>query len=625
MSYQYSQEARDRISGFGQIAITEFIEEIPHGIRKIFYDRQPAIQGFRRGSPPEFMEKQKRLVGHLIHTHPGQKGAADWSTFASLWEAWARNRLGTTFPPSDISSATPDAGPVFLTGLAELFPDASRENLKRLLDFSGFADSPEAQVALGRFRPASTLARDLMIDALPGRLHKIEGYFEIAEAAAEEVAERIDHVESETDTLAKGIADVVSSVEKSQSDVKELRVALERVAERAAGLEEAVDTLGVASQEITKVIAAAGARAEQFHHNLEALTEQGRAWDKTQAEVSALKQSTDALCAREDEWNRAITAVGHLAERIDILEAAVAKGGNDTATKPQVRLFEVESPGPIVEIHSVKGACELIACNLQACGVTKGTAIATARQILAALSAGQMVQFSGSISDLVADAVAAAIGGQTFHEWRVPVGLVSDEAAIDCLEVVTETSGCLLMKGANRSAFEVYGSAIRDVVTRRQFSLPSYQRLSLIAAWTQGPATFPDGGTLAEIGPVFDTDNLSMRGVSAKLPQLKYGHLVRNSWDQIEGFDEDSPRALVSELKELIEESSFVPGNLWIRMADRAYSHLRTIPGGSTEEDLRSVLTLWALPWAKATAGPAEDIAHIAGRMLDELQIEAEI
>lgn len=624
MSYQYSQEARDRISAFGQIAITEFIEEIPHGIRKIFYDRQPPIQGFRRGSPPEFKEKQKRLVAHLIHTQPGQKGAADWNTFACLWEAWARNRLGSTFPPSDISSATPDAGPVFLTGLAELFPDAARESLERLLDFSGFADSPEAQVALGRFRPASTLARDLMIDALPGRLHKIEGYFEIAEAAAEEVAERIDQLESETDILAKGIREVVLSVDKSQGDVKELRVALERVAERASGLEEAVDTLGVARQEITKVIAAADARAEQFHHSLEALTEQGRSWDKTQAEVSALKQSIDALCAQEVEWNHAVTAVGHLAERIDILEAAVAKGGNGMATKPQVRLFEVESPGPIVEIHSVKGACELIACNLQSCGVMKGAAIATARQILAALSAGQMVQFSGSISDLVADAVAAAIGGQTFHEWRVPVGLVSDEAAIDCLEVVSETSGCLLMKGANRSAFEVYGTAIRDVVTRRQFSLPIYQRLSLIAAWTQGPATFPDGGTLAEIGPVFDTDNFSMRGVSAKLPELKFGQLVRNAWNQIDGLDDDSPRALVSELKELIEESSFVPGNLWTRMADRAYSRLRTIPGESSEEDLHSVLTLWALPWAKATAGPVEDIARIAGRMLAELQAEAE-
>lgn len=624
MSYQYSQEARDRISAFGQVTITEFLEEIPHGIRKMCYERMPAIQGFRRGSPPEFKEKQKRLVGHLIHIQPGQKGASDWNTFAILWEAWGKSRLGAAFPASDISSLTPDAGPVFITGLAELFPDAAREDLERLLDFSGFADSPGAQVALGRFRPASTLARDVMIDTLPGRLHKIEGYFEIAEAAAEEVAERIDQLESETGILAKGIRDVVSSVDNSQGNVEELRVSLERVVERAGELEDAVDALGAKRQKITEVIAVADARADQFQHSLDVLTEQGRAWDKSQAEVSALKQLIDALCEQEAEWSHAATAVGHLAERIDILEAAVAKRGNGTATKPQVLLFEVESPGPIVDIDCVKGACELIACNLQACGVKKGAAITAAREILATLSAGQMVQFSGSISDLVADAVAAAIGGKTFHEWRVPVGLVSDEAAIDCLEVVSEISGCLLMKGANRSAFEVYGTAIRDVVTRRQFSLPSYQRLSLIAAWTNGPATFPGGGTLAEIGPVFDTDNFSMRGVSPKLPELKFGRLVRNSWDQIDGFDDDSPRALVSQLKELVEESSFVPGNLWTRMADRAYSRLRTIPGGTLEEDLHSVLTLWALPWAKATAGPVEDIARIAGRMLAEMQAEAE-
>ena len=624
MSYQYSQEARDRISALGQIALTEFIEEIPHSFRKTFYDRQPPIQGFRRGSPPEFKEKQKRLVGHLTHPLPGQKGTADWKAFASLWEAWGKNRLGGAFPPSDDSPLTADAGPVFLKGLADLFPDAARENLERLFDFSGFAVNPEVQVALGRFRPASTLARDLMIDALPGRLHKIEGYFEIAEAAAEEVAERIDQLESESVLLAKSIGDAVSSVDKSQGDVAELRVALEHLTTRAGRLEEAVDGLSAAGQKTSELVAVADTRAEQFQRGLEALIAQGRAWDKTTLEGSALKESINALYAQEPEWTLAATTVGLLAERLDNLEAAVVKGGNGSATKPQVRLFEVASQGPLVEIRSVKIACELIACNLQASGVIKGAALSTARHILVALSAGQMVQFSGSLADLVADAVAAAVGGPTFHEWRVPVGLVSDEAAIDCLDVVAETSGCLLLKGANRSAFEVYGTAIREVIMRRQFSLPSYQGLSLIAAWTQGPATFPDGGTLAELGPVFDTDDLPMRGLSAKLPELKFGHLLSNSWDQIEGFDLDSPRALVSELKELLEESAFAPGNLWTRMADRAYSRLRTIPGGTPEEDLYSVLKLWALPWARATAGPAEDIARIADRLLAEVQAEAE-
>lgn len=172
----------------------------------------------------------------------------------------------------------------------------------------------------------------------------------------------------------------------------------------------------------------------------------------------------------------------------------------------------------------------MIASNLLAVGVTKGAAVSVARQTVAALIAGQMVQFSGSLADMAADAVAAAIGGPTYHEWRVPVGLVSDEAASNCVEVVAESSGCLLLKGANLSAFEVYGAAVRDIVMRRQFSASSNGRLALIASWAQGPAAFPNGGTLAELGPVFDTDTLPMRGVSAKLPQLTFGSLMKKAW-----------------------------------------------------------------------------------------------
>lgn len=79
--------------------------------------------------------------------------------------------------------------------------------------------------------------------------------------------------------------------------------------------------------------------------------------------------------------------------------------------------------------------------------VVKNDANRYARHILAAVISGQLIQFKGSTADLIADAVAAAIGGAIFHEWRVPVGLLSENAAADCLEVVYESSGCLLLKG----------------------------------------------------------------------------------------------------------------------------------------------------------------------------------
>lgn len=172
-------------------------------------------------------------------------------------------------------------------------------------------------------------------------------------------------------------------------------------------------------------------------------------------------------------------------ERLDNLDLRATSPRHETSGHARIRLIENEATGPFVEVGSVDVACGVIANNLQACGVVKNDAKRYARLILAAVIAGQLIQFKGSTADLMADAAAAAVGGAIFHEWRVPVGLLSEDAATDCLEAVSESSGCLLLKGANRSAFEVYGSAIRDLVARRQFSLMADARLVLIASWTQ--------------------------------------------------------------------------------------------------------------------------------------------
>lgn len=222
---------------------------------------------------------------------------------------------------------------------------------------------------------------------------------------------------------------------------------------------------------------------------------------------------------------------------------------------------------------------------------------------MAAIICGQLIQFKGSTADLIADAVAAAVGGAIFHEWRVPVGLVSEDAATDCLEVVAESSGCLLLKGANRSAFEVYGSAIRDVVARRQFATSVNSRLVLIASWTHGPAAFPDGGTLSELGPVFDTDEFAMRGLSAQMPLMQFGQLTVDDWKALHNQAENTPLALLSTLRERLGQVDFAPGNLWLRIADRAYAQLRLVLQGPSERALHTVMKQWALPWAQSLGG----------------------
>lgn len=622
MSYHYSQEARVRISAFEQQYLTDFIEEVPHSYRKSCYNRLSAIDGFRSGSPAEFKAKQKRLISHLLHPQGGAKGETDWKTFANFWVAWARHHLHSDFPAGDKLPSADGAGPLFLSDLAERFPDAPRETVERLMAFSGFADNDDSQIVLGKFRPASTVARDRLLDALPSRVGMIEDSIEVLQVDTEEAAAAIGSISSKVEHLIEEVRDVSDRAAQSTNDLVELQALTKRLLATNEQLVSTLRALQENAQHADATAEAADEHARSLREAVEALAGRADGWDETAAQLVAIGDQLGALTAREKAWVETTEAVARLSERLEAMQSNLGVERNNTAPASQIRLFESEAQGPVVEIRSVETACELISINLQACGVVKGAAQTVARQILAALAAGQLVQFSGSLADVAADAAAAAVGGPIYHEWRVPVGLMSDEAAAECLDLVGDTSDCLALKGANRSAFEVYGYAVRDAITRRQLGLPAYPRLALIASWAQGPAAFPDGGTLAELGPVFDTDMLPMRGVTSRVIGLKYGHLTCDSWDQLEGFASDISGSLVSELKALIKEADFQPGNLWKRSAERGYLRLRAAPGGSEAEDLHAMLMHWALPWAKATGGPIADLTRLAEQIMAQYQVE---
>lgn len=531
MSYYYSQEARARISMFDQQSLTEFFEEVPHSYRKSSYDRMTAIDGFRSGTPTDFKAKQKRLISHLLHPLGGQKSEADWKAFANFWVEWARYHLHKDFPAGDKLPPANDAGPLFLAKLFERFPDAPRETVERLITFSGFADHADTQTELSKFRTAAIVARDRLFEALPDRVGALEDSVESLEVTTDAFVEQFNALRLKDDNLAEELGDVSERATESTRDLAEIRALTERL---LAADEQLVLTVRALEENAIRAGSSAEAAQDNFRSLSEAvkvLSDRSGAWDEMATHLSAIENRLKPITARETAWIETTEAVARLSERLETLQSSVGTERSESPPVSQVRLFEAEPQGPLVEILSVETACDLISSNLQACGVVKGAALTVARQIIAALAAGQLIQFTGSLADVVADALAAAVGGSTYHEWRVPVGLVSDEAAAECLEIVGETSGCLALKGANRSAFEVYGSAIREVITRRQLAMSVYPRLALVASWALGPAAFPDGGTLAELGPVFDTDVLPMRGVNSRLNNLKYGHLAQESWD----------------------------------------------------------------------------------------------
>lgn len=619
MSVKYSQEAKNRISALGQVAITDFLEEIPQGVRKKIYKRLPPVPGFRKDTHLEFKEKQKRLIGHLNHLQMESKGAFDWVVFSLLWEGWARERFGEAIPNDSLS----DDGAIFLKELANSFPHASREDVERLFMFSGFPENLDNAPELELFRSSAALARDHVLDELPSRQGQLEERFDITKVAIEDVIQRVGRLESASKKIARKFEETTKGVDRNSHALSLQKSHFDEVLVRFNALEDVVSELCSLEKHHAKAIYVADNKAKKLEQTVDELVTRGNEWDAVTKEVSDLKAVVAALLVQETNWNKTVETVGVLVEQVVALERILVEGGVGSGTKQQIHLLECKSEAPVVDIRSIEDACTLIRSNLQAVGVTKGKSIAIARQIVAALIAGQLIQFSGSISDLVADAVAAAVSGPIYHEWRVPVGLISDDAASYCIEIVSKSSSCLLLKGANLSAFEIYGTAVRDIVMRRPFTKSNYGHITLIASLKQGPAVFNGGGLLSELGPVFDTDEFQMRGFLAKRPELSFGRLAKDAWVSLEGLEVNEQSSFIDDFRELLNEADFKGSNLWRQVVNHAHLILRSMPGGNSASDHHSLLAAWAVPYAKAIGGPIDKLSQLAEHELVESRTEA--
>ncbi|MEI7125120.1 hypothetical protein [Pectobacterium versatile] len=620
MNYQYSQEAKERISKLGQSAVIDFIGEVSPVSRRKVYSLMPKVQGFRVGHPAELKEKQKRFIGYLFQTHSSPEEIYAWKCFSLFWEFWAEEHIGKTFLTRDDPKPVTNLGGIFIKELADVFPDVAREDIERLFIFSGFADDPEVTAAFGLFRPATVLARDNVVDGLPIRLDELEKRIEYAEMIVEDSDNSIKRLESTTDSLSVELKKSIRDINHNLKIITELKNLLNTQTKRSDAIIKVIDEFHVFKNDINRAIEVIELKVDAYTLALDEFSSREKVLDSIAKEISDLRTSFTIICEKENEWTDSDGENNYkkLYERIDVLEKKAAKNDSDLIISQCVKFYENKLLEPYKNISSYDSAFNMIASNLQAVGLIKGSSFTVARLTLAAFISGQIVQFCGSLADIVADAIATAVGAPTYHEWRVPVGLISDAAAFDFIESIADSSHCLILKGANLSAFEIYGTAIRDIVVQRQLYSTNYDHLALIAAWKHGPAVFPDGGMLAELGPVIDTDTLRMKGISASLPELNSGGLAKDQWAKIEGLKSDSASASIDELRELLDETGFDGGNLWRRMINRYYTSLMRMPGGNDIDDLHLVLSSYTLPWARIKGGPIKEIADIVARELKE-------
>lgn len=581
MKLRYSPEAMSRISQLGHHDIVEFIEEVSPASRRDIYKHLGRVPGFRSGSPLDFKERQKRLVAHILSS-PAGHDPKDWAVFGMLWSTWISERLEVDIPHTDRSGQFFESAQSFLTFVFENFPNIPRESVERMMVFSRFPEKVEGLKEIALFKAASTIAKEALLNELPLSINSLEKRVAAIEASASNEQKHSKAIDTSTVLVDQRIDSVANKLDEQSQLVEMLKLNVDKIAHAMLEIEQ---------------------RVQQFSGTLELIKD--------------LKQNTLAISTSNETTEQSILDIR---EQIDTIQRALGTGPNNSNARVFPNLVMREFNGPFEDLHNVRDVCELIATNLQAVGVVKGCAFPMSRQIVAALVSGQLIQFSGSLAELISESVVAAVSGPIFHEWRVPVGLVSDECAAYCIERVGKKSNFLLLKSANLSAFEVYGASIREIIVKRQFGVDGNRNYSFFTCWVSGPAAFPDGGSLAELGPVFDTDTLRMLSAKAKTPSLRFGRLAKENWYQLEGFESPDPDIISTELTEFLAEINFEGGAFWRRLVKSFYTHLRMTPSASCSEDLKAISDLYMLPWAQARGELVQEIKEGIVSYLENLQ-----
>ena len=616
MSYQYSKEAKERISRLGQSEIIDFIWEISPGLRRKAFGFLPKVAGFRVGHPTEIKEKQKRMLGYMFQTHSSPEERNAWKSFSLFWRFWAEEKIGKPFNICEDLDSEEKVGSIFVKEIAKTFPKVARENVERLFIFSRFADNPDVIKDFDLFPPAVVLARDNVVDALPVRLDELEQRIKSNDKDLEERDKEIKTLQSKIDVIFEGLKKSSNNERRTLNLINEVQLLINKETKKSDTIKASVDELYVYNENNKSLITSIQHKLDFDPLVINEISKHEELLNGMAVEISALKQSLNTLCDTQYSGGDNDTRYEMLSERLELLEERMFQVGARDSSSRCENFHEIRKLDIYDHLSSHEDVFDIISSNLQAVGLTKNSADTVARLALATFISGQIIQFSGSLADVVADAIANAIGAPSYHIWRVPVGIISDTDSFSFVESMAESSRCLVLKGANLSAFEIYGTAIRDIVVQRQIYPTKYDHLALIATLKQGPATFPDGGMLAELGPVIDTDILKMRGLSTILPKIKYGCLAKTKWADVEGLQVEDVSEYIEELRELLGETGFHGGSLWKRMIHIFYASLVKIPNGNYMYDLYSVLFFYTLTWAKIKNGPVKTIEDIATREL---------
>lgn len=606
----YSDDAKERVARQGIVAISDFINAAPASTRAKCLSSLAPIPGFRKGSQLAVKEQFKKLFHSLSHTSDPRfrSDGAEWKALGSIWIYHVILNFGSENLPEHSTQVISDEAATFdyFSKLINERGDegCSREEIEPLYRFSGYPNSQKLEALIARLPSKEVIERQRKLARLPSDV--------------EQVRERLERVEAGSLRVEKTLEALRASarVHKDDSEIKRLVTQIDtRLHDYQSQLDDAARKAEAVSNKIE-------ARLTPIEKN---------ALD-SKAEIGRLNEAYLGLTATFRSLNQAVTLLESSLVELDRgidNKLSELKPTRRTTDEPGVSvsghspLLLITSPksGSInpKQISNTKEAIGFLSTCIVSIGVQAVEANELARVMLAAAFNGQLIQLKGSFANLLAQTACSALGGGEYITWDVPMGLCDGSemrSVIAQLQNYDTKEKCIFMRGINKSAFEIYGDDLKDLLVENFVkATPNPPSIFAVATWAEGPATLPGGPILSSLGPIINTDNLHWG--RAKPDRKLTATLDVNACISKNRGDVD-PEEVADITTELV--AAFLPcSQLQRRALNVTVASLLCVCDEDNALVSRLALTYWGLPWAAAIGLSQERVSSAIQKILPDV------
>lgn len=540
-SFVYLTEKRNFLISYSPKDFMEFTISIPNSKLQEVVNQLPSIKGFRPG-------KDINIRLHTFFNKINRWTDDDWDLMRKIWILW------TEAHQVDQNILELNSHSEYIDLVQKMINDDKfRRSIIRKMIKMSYRGSVTNQIIhdwylFGPFPLDANL--DYFFEMAP--MQELGILFKQMRTMEEQLTpfdsvllKDIHNNMSMTQTNDSQLVNLSSEIEKIQPKLKFLQEQESKHAILWGVLENSVGSIANKSETNSKELDVLrrdlfqlGNKVAEAELDLKESLEHISVWNEAckrlpdmQAELMELKQTVVTIRIELDSY---INRHSLQATLIDKQQQVLLE--NDRILNTQIIVF-CEDVNPVQLNNSIE-AITHVAKNLNLLGIKLSNARRLACEVFAALAAGQVVTFEGTLNRLVAERCALSLASEV-HLIKIPVGELDGDLFDKQLEAIasvvleSDFTISVILEGINRSALEVYGARLRQLVVERLFGL-AHTRLNLLlfATLVEGPSTIRLGKQILELGPVFSTDALgwmdtkASKGLSGVIPSVTWLEMI---------------------------------------------------------------------------------------------------